>query len=252
MARERLATADDAVGRLSLQKRQQQRFDRRRFGAWSAALATVALDAVVELDDVPPRVPPLLFRRRVLVAVVARIHGEVFRILMAGRAGVILLAVGDRKDVVFEGGAFPRRRRVAIGAAAAIAELVYRRHQRLGVARDARLRRPFEDVVDVAILAIDALVLAGQFETGAIVVEILQAGGRQRRAGPGRGRVTEAAISAEFPQMHGRLGVAADARLRGALEHIIDVARLAIGGLVFARELEAGVVVVEMAQAGGG
>lgn len=69
---------------------------------------------------------------------------------------------------------------------------------------------------------------------------------------PGARRVTLSAAGAVLPLVHERLGVTGHALARGPLEDVVDVARLAVGRLVLAREAKVRQVVVEAGQVGQG
>ena len=109
-------------------------------------------------------------------------------LVVAGRTLVVATVVRHRENRVFELGAVPRVRRVALGALGAEAPLV---DLRLGVAGHTGLRGPEEGIVVlVARPAVGGLMFAGQLEGRQIVIEAGQAGQIDRGCRPRVGRVT--------------------------------------------------------------
>jgi len=122
----------------------------------------MAAHAILEIVDPFFLVPGLNPRRIMLVATVAGVFLEVRRHVTGLARDVAAFAVIQRKRVI-ERRALPGVRGMACRAIGAkLAEVLLR----LSVTTYACLRRPLEDVVDVALGALDRLMLAGQLEGG--------------------------------------------------------------------------------------
>jgi hypothetical protein len=177
-------------------------------------------------------------RRFVLMTAIAGIGADVVGILVTGSTGNSPAPAVVERELVLEGGAGPRGRRMALGAGGAKL-----RFMDLGfhMASHTALGRSLEDVVGVARGTIHLGVLTRQLERGQIVVEAAHG----REVLPRGRRMTLDATGTEASLMGLRLGVAGHAALRCALEGVVDVAGLAIHLAVLTRQLERGQVVVE-------
>lgn len=151
----------------------------------------------------------------------------------------------ERPRGQMDDGAFPGRRRVATRAGDAEAVFV---DDRLGVARDARLRCPLENARRMARFAISGFMFAGEFEAGRVVVEGCRRKSNERSL-PGGRRMATRTVNAKTAQVNFWFDVACNARLGGALKVIVLMAGGAVEGCVFARQLEGGEIVVEMGEA---
>jgi hypothetical protein len=225
-------------------------------GRGAAAVAAVTLDAIFQRDlpsrkrlgDVRSRMPALLFRQGVLMAVGAGIGLEMSQIGVAARATILSAVMRNRENAVLKFGAGPGGGRVARGAVGAVAILVDLRRRRLGMAGGTRLRESFETLAGMAGLAHGRLVRAGKLEAGSRVVEVGEARQRYRCICPRGGRMAGGTLGAELAQMHFGFGVTGDASLGESLEALTFMTRLARGRSVHPGEFESGTRVVEVGE----
>lgn len=157
-------------------------------------------------------------------------------LFMAPLAFYLGMSAGEleRSQAVIEAGALPAIRcmaDLAILTEACLVSVV------LGVAGEAVLRSALKHIVDVARLAIDLGMRAGERESSQAVVEIC--------AFPPIRGMADLAVLTEATLVGIILGVAGEAVLRRALKHIVDVAPLAFDLGMRAGERESSQAVVE-------
>ena len=117
----------------------------------------MAAHAVLKVADSLIQVSGLNPRRIMLVTTIARVLFEIRRHMTGLARTVAICAMIQRKSMI-ELCALPGRRRVALRAIGAKRAKVL---LRFGMTTHARLRRAFEDVVDVTLGALHCLMLAG-------------------------------------------------------------------------------------------